>query len=471
MRRRASRPRAGFTLIELLVVIVIIGILLAFILGAAFAGVEYTKVQATRELIAKLDVAISDRLDSLLSITPTVTGPATVAGTHLHLSSLDPTTGALPSQQRAAVIAQIDLIRAEMPDVFYLDSSSTATLPPGGSDLVISYYPLNFGAISDAATISSPFLPIGAVSSGNVITGVNGASFTAIGGIVKNLGFQPQGYDGLDNNADGYPDDLSEAYSGTTAANALLTVKSKLATHTHKTARAEMLYAILVEGLGPLGSAFNAEDFTSREVMDTDNDGLPELVDAWGEPLQFYRWPIYHDSDFQKGYFPYGSISEERDQNPLDPNQQLVAPAWFIGAGGTAPDPGSAAVFFQSLFFSLVDPLAYNSPTTGQLWDRGSAYSRRAYSVRPLILSGGPDQLLGVGQLAFDYSDYGGSTALGLSAANLISSENQAAKADPNRSGTYLEQVNTTSATTQLIQSWGLDDISNQNLPTPGGSR
>ena len=29
-------------------------------------------------------------------------------------------------------------------------------------------------------------------------------------------------------------------------------------------------------------------------LKDTDGDGLPEFVDAWGEPLRFYRWPIYY---------------------------------------------------------------------------------------------------------------------------------------------------------------------------------
>ena len=58
-----------------------------------------------------------------------------------------------------------------------------------------------------------------------------------------------------------------------------------LAAHQHKTAQSEVLYALLVEGQGPLGSAFNADDFTNREVRDTDGDGLPEFIDAWGEPL------------------------------------------------------------------------------------------------------------------------------------------------------------------------------------------
>ena len=52
---------------------------------------------------------------------------------------------------------------------------------------------------------------------------------------------------------------------------------------------------------GPWGSVFNRDDFTDREVQDTDGDGLPEFVDAWGQPLQFFRWPVLYHSDLQRG--------------------------------------------------------------------------------------------------------------------------------------------------------------------------
>ncbi|HLJ10082.1 MAG TPA: type II secretion system protein [Planctomycetaceae bacterium] len=52
----------------------------------------------------------------------------------------------------------------------------------------------------------------------------------------------------------------------------------------------EILYFCLtsnVLGYTPIGS----DAFSPADVKDTDNDGLPEFIDAWGNPLRFYRWP------------------------------------------------------------------------------------------------------------------------------------------------------------------------------------
>ena len=120
-------------------------------------------------------------------------------------------------------------------------------------------------------------------------------------------------------------------------------MQANLTNHKHTTARSEMLYALLVEGRGPLGSVFSPDDFSTKEVQDTDSDGLPEFVDAWGQPLQFYRWPLLYHSDIQRGQVitattgtswalgqPYVSVFETREQDPLDPNQCSWPPAyWF----------------------------------------------------------------------------------------------------------------------------------------------
>ncbi|MSR58940.1 MAG: prepilin-type N-terminal cleavage/methylation domain-containing protein [Planctomycetaceae bacterium] len=53
----------------------------------------------------------------------------------------------------------------------------------------------------------------------------------------------------------------------------------------------EILYDFLTQ-LNVLGDqALGADAFSPSEVRDLDLDGLPEFVDAWGQPLRFYRWP------------------------------------------------------------------------------------------------------------------------------------------------------------------------------------
>ena len=296
------------------------------------------------------------------------------------------------------MIAWYDYVKSEMPDVFFVQDL-TGTKP----------YPLNFAATTYPGTASDPqglgnvILPIGnsilgpyptgygdnnGVTSitnpalGQTGSGIYGASYTAAAGIYKNLGYLPAGYDGVDNDQDGLIDNYHEGVpTGGTNSGLVL---GNLGRHVHKTARSEMLYAILVEGQGALGSVFSRDDFTDKEVQDTDGDGLPEFVDAWGQPLQFYRWPVLFHSDLQRGqnflvssanYFlpPYATVLQEREQDPLDLNQQLMAPAWWGSGKGNASTLGNdsfplgtpngstnssgAVTLFESFFHLLHEPM------------------------------------------------------------------------------------------------------------------
>ena len=445
---------------------------MALILVAAADGVRRAEERATQSLIAKLDTALNDRLDALLNT------QAPINVTHRYLAAID--TGDPNNNtynRRAQVIAQFDFIRAELPDVFFLNSA-TSDGATASAD-----YPLNFAAPPFPAGTPKPDLsnfvvPLGvgfdsiggsgglqelvtpgvAPSDANQtpVTGMFGASFSVTAGLTKQLGYGPKGYDGVDNNGNGYIDEFAESGLGS--------LPSSLAGHKHKTARSEVLYAILVEGLGPLGSVFNRDDFTSREVQDTDNDGLLEFVDAWGEPLQFYRWPIYYgtatgSSDSQKGANPYGSITEARQQDPLDPNQMLMAVGWWASVSNPTLNPtnpsfappnsgaspktnacGQSAIAFMNYFHSLVDPSGLDSATG---WDRTNHFNRRAYYSRFLIVSGGPDKQVGVAQFDKEYGDltpsgvankYAFPNPAGTMEANalsLIYIENQAAQLDP----------------------------------------
>ncbi|GAC1475401.1 MAG: hypothetical protein NVSMB9_27860 [Isosphaeraceae bacterium] len=524
----STRPAAGFTLLELLIVMVIIGIIIAFILTAALDGVRRAEERGTQALITKLEAGMADRVDALLNLRTEANS------THAYLagvwnSSLPPSAfgdgSYLDAYARAQIIARFDQIKAELPDVFVVQKS----------DPLFAYYPLNFVAAPYDGVPSANItpnnlghylLPTGAGVYNNRSAksygsyppaadyvppsyGIFGASYTAAGGLYKSLFLsatrnnptlvQPKpadaGYDGADNNGNGLVDEIGENGAVAGAMVALLD------NHTHKTARSEMLYALLVNGQGPLGSVFSPDEFSDREVRDTDGDGLPEFVDAWGEPIQFYRWPIFYVSDIQKGSQFYNDATAPRDQNPLDPNKQLMDPSWWseqindASPWGTSYTPLSgAAHLFQTHFFTLTDPNANPGLGTGTgiVWDQSSTnaspfHGRRAYYSKYLILSGGPDKIPGVPVFDDQYwkalSDSlpsGGSItnvpSVGGNAPNFSPTlaafrvECQAAPESPLRSGDVYMSPSKTDPISGAILEAGHDDITNHNIQAPGGA-
>jgi hypothetical protein len=513
-------------------------------------------------MIIKIETALSDRVDALLN----TVGP--INQTHRYLAAItyadgsnyDPINASV--DRRAQVIAQFDYMKSELPDVFYLNSVDTQypfifamppyplnatgrdafALPIGNRQPGLPYTKTNSGSATPTYAPTPGFDPLTGYNDlgvtpanlplGLVVTqdsGIYGASFSAMGALTKNLYesaanalgsnntiIPKQGYDGADNDQDGYIDNINEVtYPSNTATSAFQAqVATLLGKHDHKTARSEMLYALLVEGQGPNGSFFNRSDFTNRDVADTDGDGMPEFIDAWGQPLQFYRWPIFYGiqtaatasaSDSQQGFQPY-LPTQRRQLDPLDPNQLLTSVAWWSGASNvsfpsmltpaTAPNFSTAytgspaspqANAFMTYFHIIIDPLT-TSNIGAQTWDRTGLYRRRAYYSKFLVLSGGPDQEIGVFRLNKDYlNDIGSPDPLDLplstavvfptgnptTDAHLVNwCESQAAQVEySGRTGAFLEQVSpvlTTATSLWLQQNAGLDDISNHALSAPG---
>lgn len=57
------------------------------------------------------------------------------------------------------------------------------------------------------------------------------------------------------------------------------------------TETAEALYYFLSHAASFGTEAVGSVDFIDRELADTDGDGLQEIVDGWGRPVRYYRWP------------------------------------------------------------------------------------------------------------------------------------------------------------------------------------
>jgi prepilin-type N-terminal cleavage/methylation domain-containing protein len=109
-------------------------------------------------------------------------------------------------------------------------------------------------------------------------------------------------------------------------------------------------------------------------ASDTDNDGLKELIDGWGQPLAFYRWPTGHPELEAANPHPLNVLAGKR-ADPLDPEGTLLAPAWF-GPNLTAPTNE------RNWFQINLHPISPDGV--------------RSYYTVPAVVSRGPDNLLGL---------------------------------------------------------------------------
>lgn len=134
----------------------------------------------------------------------------------------------------------------------------------------------------------------------------------------------------------------------------------------------ECLYLIIdsIRQNGVDGASF----LHDSEVGDIDGDGMPEVLDPWGQPIAFIRWP----AGFVEHQFNNGNLVTIPSYSDL----QSEDPANF-------PDP------FDPL---KVDPRNTTPPTTVTPADatvRVNPYEF-GFSIFPLVASGGPDEALDI---------------------------------------------------------------------------
>ncbi len=519
--RTNRRKAAGFTLVELAVVMLIISLMVTFLLVASYEGVQRANERATQALILKLDTALADRVDALSSLTPPL------ATSHRFLSQVvapatpPPGFRLIPSEERALVIARLDFLRGELPDVFFVQDDANYPLNfagqaynPNNSAITYLHYmlPLGVGLVGESLQVGD-FVPVtneptplnvidDRLQTGGSLAGrgIFGAHYGIAAGLYKQLGYSPQGSNGLDDDGDDLVDERNEGEFGLSPTE-IADINQRLLNHKHETARSEMLYAILVEGQGPLGSFFQIEDFLPNEVGDTDQDGLNEFLDAWGKPLQFFRWPIYFNSDvdalgLQRGDAAYTNLTDAREQNPLDQNQELMTPSWWANLSALSGPQTSAMMSANARtvhrhLIGLVDPFADTGAPA--FWDRTGFYKRRAFYSKFLIASGGPDLKHGIGLFNVDYDELSGTIAYGVPVPNpvpvanrdqmsffLTAVEGQASRKGPvgRTSGANAGAANLyqgfgdgsdpqPQVTQGITLSWARDDVTNQTQGSP----
>lgn len=121
---------------------------------------------------------------------------------------------------------------------------------------------------------------------------------------------------------------------------------------------AECLYLILAVSRDGDKSALDW--FSPTEIGDTDDDGMKEILDAWGQPIAFLRWAPAYRSDISP--FPVTPQRRNDTGNAADPT--------------TYPDP--------------FDPFKIDVRWTDGI------FTNDPIALKPLIVSGGPNRKVAV---------------------------------------------------------------------------
>lgn len=257
-----SESRVGFTLIELLVVISIITLLASMIL-VALAGVQETaRADRTRGQIARIDSLIMEKWESYKQ--------RRVAIPQQPTPQLEAFWNAQPGQltyewqrrptfwiARYKVDALRELMRMELPErkTDILAGSTVPGTTPPALWFGYRRKAANLIQAKRAVTLPSPYDP----------------QFSAQ-------------LDGL------WSSDFESA---------------------------ECLYLILSQMVDQESSAL--EFFREDEIGDFDNDGIPEILDGWGQPIVFARWAPGLSFRDALGQLPFpGSPQDSEAPDPFD---------------------------------------------------------------------------------------------------------------------------------------------------------
>jgi prepilin-type N-terminal cleavage/methylation domain-containing protein len=146
---------------------------------------------------------------------------------------------------------------------------------------------------------------------------------------------------------------------------------SNQAAHTANTEAAACLYMALRRARRGQGQYVDPESLGKNAIRDSDNDGIMEIVDGWGVPLSFYRFPT-RNSEF----LTYPGLKLD----PQDPGGVLLDPAWNNQAAYNAQQ---GVYWFEQICHLVHDPTA-------------GSWAPKSYYLVPVVASAGRNGLLGL---------------------------------------------------------------------------
>jgi len=232
VQHRDLKSRRAFTLLELLIVISIIALLMTMSLSVMFGLLSQAEEEATITTVRKVDALLQQRIEAF--------------------------NRAFTGNRKQAAVANIGVVLANQ-NIFGVRDDVKEILAKKA--LFRFEFPQR---IAERLLFGDP---------DTIVAGIPDSIFRAVAA--------PTARQQLVNEGNSTPSDNE-------IRNRVI---SNWARHRPETESAALLhFTLLASGSFGVGSV-DGDRFTAQEVADTDGDGLPEFIDAWGNPLRFYRWP------------------------------------------------------------------------------------------------------------------------------------------------------------------------------------
>ena len=156
---------------------------------------------------------------------------------------------------------------------------------------------------------------------------------------------------------------------------------------------AECLYLILSAVYDEDGNALRF--FSQSEIGDVDEDGMPEILDAWGNPIEFLRWA--------PGYFsPYHQQDGVAAPDSFDPfriDPRFATPTEFFDPRDNIRKPLVPFNLYPLVFSAGPDAVYgvafWNEPTHGDGGVRKVEYANLPIANDPFPVDDGDGYLIG----------------------------------------------------------------------------
>ncbi|HBE67288.1 MAG TPA: hypothetical protein DDW52_03975 [Planctomycetaceae bacterium] len=333
--------QGGFTLVELLVAIGIIGVMTGMVLFSLAGARTDVQVSQTRHTIEKINAVILEEWEKYRYRAARIDIDQEVLRPNRNLGGQPPLSPREGARMRMIVLR--DLMRMEMPDRW--------------TDIL--YPPTAYEAALNTTNVNVPDIAFYAGNSlANASVGPGARNVPGKLNIFRSQVNLPT---------------FASPYVGGVAASPPL---SSLSSEVIENQGAELLYMIVANANYSGGSAL--ETFNPSEIGDTDEDGLPEFLDAWGNPIRWIRWPSGFASPLNLPYNPNLNTGNADAMDPLRADWRWSSNRWQTAAGTPAKpwllvplvvSAGPDEVF--DIAFDQAQGIAY---ATHQ-WSAGGVYS------------------------------------------------------------------------------------------------